>query len=68
MYLLKKNEFNKVLFKSRINRQELVDRAGISIETLNSWMYRGTKATLDKAVRVSSCLEVFIDVLFDEVF
>ena len=68
MYLLKKNELNKLMFRKGIDRQELVDKAGISIDTLNSWMYRGTMATQDKAIKVSDCLDVCIDVLFDEVF
>lgn len=67
MYLLKKKELNKLLFKNGITRQELADGADISIETLNSWMYRGSMATFDTMIKVVEYLNVDIDVLFDEV-
>ena len=67
MYLLKKNELNKLLFKNDITRQDLADRAGISIETINSWMYRSSMATYETMIKVVNYFNIDIDDLFDEV-
>lgn len=67
MYLLKKNELNKLLFKNGITRQDLADRAGISIETINSWMYRRSMATYETMIKVVNYFNIDIDDLFDEV-
>lgn len=67
MYLIKKKELNKLLFKRGITRQELTDGANISIETLNSWMYRGSMATPETVIKVSNYFNIDINVLFDEV-
>lgn len=66
MYKLQKSKMNKILFMKKIKRVELANMAGISIETLNSWMYRDTKATKDTALKVSSCLEIDILEIFIE--
>ena len=67
MYKLRGNDFNKILFKKRINRSTLAKEAGISIETLNSWMYRETKATRETAMKVIKYLEIDISDIFDEI-
>ena len=67
MYKLRGNDLNKILFKKRINRSILAKEAGISIETLNSWMYRETKATRETAMKVIKYLEIDISDIFDEI-
>lgn len=67
MYLLKKNELNKLLFRNDITRQDLADGAGISIETINSWMYRSSMASYETMIKVVNYFNIEIDDLFDEV-
>lgn len=66
MYKVEKNKINKILFKKRLKRNELAHGAGISIETLNSWMYRGTRATEEYATKVSKYLNVELNEVFCE--
>lgn len=67
MYKLNRNELNKILHKKRISRSQLAISSNISIETLNSWSYRGTMATEECANRVCKFLNIDIVEIFDEV-
>ena len=67
MYILKKKELNKLLFKKKLNRASLSKGAGISIETINSWLYRDSMATRETATKVANFLAVDISDIFDGV-
>lgn len=67
MYKLNRNKLNRILFSKRISRIQLAISSNISIDTLNSWSYRGTMATEEYANRVCKFLNIDINEIFDEV-
>lgn len=64
MYKIKETEIKKLLFKKGLKRSDLANGAGISIETINNWYYRNTKANYKSVKKICNFLNVDKELIF----